>query len=84
MTSFVYRWTDTLTGMMYIGVHKGLPDDGYICSSKVMLPIYHERPDTFIREIMSEWQRGKPKGPMAEETKQKLREKALARMNHGR
>lgn len=53
-SSFVYRWKDTVTGMMYIGVHKGTPDDGYICSSKVMLPIYLERPDTFIREILSQ------------------------------
>lgn len=43
---------DTCTGKMYIGAHKGSTDDGYICSSKVMLPIYKDRPSTFIREIL--------------------------------
>jgi hypothetical protein len=60
--SFVYEWNDTLTGMKYIGVHKGAPDDGYVCSSKAMLPIYRERPETFQREILGifdEYQRAR-------------------------
>lgn len=51
--NFLYRWTDNLTGMMYIGVHKGTPDDGYICSSKIMMPEYRKRPTDFTREIIS-------------------------------
>jgi len=33
MNSFVYRWTNTTLGKIYIGWHKGSEDDGYICSS---------------------------------------------------
>lgn len=54
MRIFVYRWTDLITGKMYIGVHKGELNDGYVCSSKIMLPIYKERPNTFVREILLE------------------------------
>lgn len=54
MQIFVYRWTDLITNKMYIGVHKGSTNDGYVCSSKVMLPIYRERPVTFKREILFE------------------------------
>ena len=31
MNSFVYEWTNKNTDMKYIGVHKGTPDDGYVC-----------------------------------------------------
>jgi len=51
--AFVYKWTDKTTGMMYIGVHKGDTDDGYICSSKIMMPLYNERPHDFKREILA-------------------------------
>lgn len=51
--SFVYCWTDTRTNMLYVGVHKGSPDDGYICSSKYMLNEYHERSNDFKREILA-------------------------------
>ena len=27
---FVYQWTDHKTNKLYIGSHKGDPDDGYI------------------------------------------------------
>lgn len=37
---------------MYIGSHKGTPDDGYICSSKLMMEEYHIRPCDFLREIL--------------------------------
>jgi len=52
--AFVYRWTDSLTGMLYLGVHKGTVDDGYICSSKYMLKEYKKRPTDFTREIVSQ------------------------------
>ena len=50
--SFVYKWTDILTGKKYIGVHKGTADDGYVCSSKYMMNEYQKRPDDFIREVL--------------------------------
>jgi hypothetical protein len=50
--AFVYCWTDTLTNKLYIGWHKGSVDDGYICSSKLMLEQYQERPHYFIRSII--------------------------------
>ncbi len=52
MDSFIYKWTDTLTNKIYIGVHKGTPDDGYVCSSKYMLEEYNKRPTDFVREIL--------------------------------
>ena len=53
MDSFVYIWTNTLTNQKYIGVHKGTPDDGYVCSSKIMLEDYQSNPSTFKREIIA-------------------------------
>jgi hypothetical protein len=52
--SFVYCWTDNATGKLYVGSHKGHVDDGYICSSKVMLLEYKARPKDFTREIIAE------------------------------
>lgn len=54
MDSFVYIWTNTLTDQKYIGVHKGNPDDGYICSSKTMLEDYNINPALFRRDIISQ------------------------------
>lgn len=51
--SFVYCWTDHLTGKLYIGSHKGTDDDGYICSSKYMLEEYRTRPHDFTRQIVA-------------------------------
>lgn len=51
--SFVYCWTDHLTGKLYVGVHKGQEDDGYVCSSALMLEEYEKRPDDFSREIVA-------------------------------
>lgn len=31
MEAFVYVWTDKITNKLYVGVHKGTLDDGYIC-----------------------------------------------------
>jgi hypothetical protein len=52
MDSFIYKWTDNKTGMFYIGIHKGTPDDGYICSSKYMMEEYRKRPADFHRDIL--------------------------------
>lgn len=50
--SFVYCWTDKLTNKMYIGSHKGSENDGYICSSKIVLEHYKKRPNDFTRQII--------------------------------
>lgn len=52
--AFVYCWTDHKTDKLYIGSHKGTQDDGYVCSSKLMLEQYKERPDDFTRQIIAE------------------------------
>ena len=51
--AFVYCWSDKQTQMLYIGVHKGTPDDGYVCSSKVVLQEYKKRPFDFSRSIIA-------------------------------
>lgn len=38
---------------LYVGVHKGTPDDGYVCSGKLMLQEYKVRPEDFSREIVA-------------------------------
>ena len=53
MEAFVYCWTDLGTNKLYVGVHKGTPDDGYVCSSKLMLQEYKKRPQEFSREILA-------------------------------
>ena len=53
MEAFVYTWTDWKTNQLYIGWHKGSVDDGYICSSKVMLEEYKKRPQDFTRQIVA-------------------------------
>jgi hypothetical protein len=53
MEAFVYTWTDMKTNKLYVGWHKGSVDDGYICSSKVMLEEYRKRPYDFNREIVA-------------------------------
>jgi hypothetical protein len=52
--AFVYCWTDHRTNKLYVGSHKGSLDDGYICSSKIMLEEYKKRPDDFSRQIIAE------------------------------
>src|SRR5688572_18739869 len=51
--AFLYCWTDTKTNKLYVGVHKGSEQDGYICSSKLMMNEYRNRPDDFIREVVA-------------------------------
>lgn len=53
MDSFVYCWTDHSTRRLYVGMHKGHPDDGYIASSKHMLKEYKQRPADFTREVLT-------------------------------
>ena len=52
MEAFVYRWRNTETGMWYIGFHKGTPDDGYICSSKIAKPLIKSNPKQWVRKIL--------------------------------
>jgi hypothetical protein len=52
MEAFVYCWTDFQTNKLYVGVHKGAPDDGYVCSSKIMLQEHKKRPHEFSRQII--------------------------------
>lgn len=54
MEAFLYCWTDNKLNMLYIGVHKGSKIDGYVCSSKLMLEEYKNRPNDFTRQIIAE------------------------------
>jgi group I intron endonuclease len=54
--AFVYCWTDKKINKLYIGSHKGVVDDGYICSSKHMLREYNERSQDFSRKIIAQGQ----------------------------
>ena len=40
--------------MLYVGVHKGTPTDGYVCSSKTMLEEYKNRKEDFTRQILAQ------------------------------
>ena len=53
MEAFVYCWTDLETNKLYVGAHKGTSDDGYVCSSKLMLKEYKTRPNDFVRQIIA-------------------------------
>ena len=55
--AFVYLWSDAKTNRKYIGVHKGSVNDGYVCSSTVMMAEYKQRPADFTREILFEGSR---------------------------
>lgn len=52
--AFVYKWTNTHTNKIYIGKHKGTPDDGYISSGKAFISAYYKNPDHFERSVI--WQ----------------------------
>jgi hypothetical protein len=54
LEAFVYCWTDLGTNRLYVGVHKGTPDDGYVCSSKIMKEEYTKRPNDFSRQIIAQ------------------------------
>jgi hypothetical protein len=49
---FTYCWSDHRDVKIYVGVHLGSQDDGYVCSSKFMSKEYRERPQDFTREIL--------------------------------
>lgn len=49
---FTYCWSDHRDAKVYVGIHLGSPDDGYVCSSKTMLAEYKSRPLDFTREIL--------------------------------
>lgn len=51
--AFVYCWTDIKESKLYVGWHKGTPDDGYVCSSKVLKEQYIKRPNDFTRIIIA-------------------------------
>jgi hypothetical protein len=51
--SFVYCWSDKKTAKVYVGVHKGSENDGYICSSKSMKSEYQTRSEDFSRKIIA-------------------------------
>ena len=51
--AFVYCWTDWAKDKLYIGVHVGSPDDGYVCSSKPMKEERLARPGDFTRTIVA-------------------------------
>lgn len=51
--SFLYCWTDHKNNKLYVGIHKGSIDDGYICSSKLMKEEYNKRPNDFTRQIIA-------------------------------
>jgi len=53
-TAFLYKWTEISTGMWYRGSrtkHGCHPDDGYICSSKIVKPKILANPSDWVREI---------------------------------
>lgn len=52
--SFVYVWTDHSTNKIYVGIHKGHPNDSYISSSKSFMEEYKKRPYDFTRQVIAE------------------------------
>jgi hypothetical protein len=55
MSSFVYKWTNKTNQMWYVGSRTAQnchPDDGYICSSKVVKPMVLADPDNWVRTII--------------------------------
>lgn len=51
-SGFVYIWYDSYQKMYYVGSHKGMSNDGYVCSSKRMLKAYKKRTSDFKRRIL--------------------------------
>jgi hypothetical protein len=53
--AFVYRWTNSQTGQWYIGSRTAQgchPQDGYICSSRRLLPLIESNHTEWAREIL--------------------------------
>lgn len=51
--AFLYMWVDKSNDMKYIGYHVGTLNDGYVCSSDLMMAEYEKRPDDFFRTILA-------------------------------
>jgi hypothetical protein len=54
-TAYIYRWTHIPTSKWYIGVRTKKdchPNDGYICSSKIVKPLIESSPAEWQREIL--------------------------------
>lgn len=52
MQHFIYEWTNTRNGKMYIGSHSGSVDDGYIGSGFYFKRAYLKEPEVFERRIV--------------------------------
>ena len=54
--AYVYKWTHIPTLKWYVGVRYANgchPNDGYICSSKIVKPMIKTNPKEWVREIIS-------------------------------
>jgi len=54
-TAYIYKWTHILTNKWYIGSRTKEnchPDDGYICSSKIVKPLIEAAPTEWRREVL--------------------------------
>lgn len=54
-TAYIYQWTHLPTSKWYIGVRTKKdchPNDGYICSSKIVKPLIESSPAEWQREIL--------------------------------
>lgn len=52
---FVYKWTELSTNKWYIGSRTAKlchPDDGYVCSSRIVKPLIKSHPSNWRREIL--------------------------------
>jgi hypothetical protein len=49
--AYVYRMRELATGKWYVGVHSGINSE-YICSSKIVLPLYKANPTGWDRKIL--------------------------------
>ena len=50
--AFVYMWEHNTTKHYYIGSHWGHPDDGYICSSRLIQEHIKMNPEQWHRTIL--------------------------------
>lgn len=53
--AYVYKWTELSTGKWYIGSRSRKncnPNDGYICSSKIVKPMIIANKDNWVREVL--------------------------------
>jgi NUMOD3 motif len=53
MEAFVYCWTDKSNNKLYVGIHKGTADDGYVSSGRLFMEEYNSRPNDFTRQIIA-------------------------------